>query len=65
MQNEAIRAWNLLHNGMGGIDWSGLPYVVAHLGVHDASGLIDRLLIIKAHKPPEANTPNERTLEQG
>jgi hypothetical protein len=53
---------------MGGIDWAGLPYVVAHLGVLDAGALVDRLLVIKTHKPPERRADSEpagRTLEQG
>jgi hypothetical protein len=40
-------------NGMGGLDWQGLPYVAAYLGVQDITGLIDRLLIIKTHKPQQ------------
>lgn len=47
----AIKAWNLLTNGMGGIDWSGLPYVCALLGIEDVEQLIERLLVIKTHKP--------------
>ena len=43
-------AWNYLTNGHGGIDWAGLPYVVAHLGITDTPALLDRLLVIKTHK---------------
>jgi hypothetical protein len=43
----------LLANGMGGIDWAGLPYVVATLGIDDIEILINRLMVIKAHKPDE------------
>ncbi|MDT7836453.1 hypothetical protein [Aquabacterium sp. OR-4] len=39
---------------MGGIDWAGLPMVVAWLGVVDVDGLIHRLLVIKQHSPPDA-----------
>lgn len=49
----AIKAWNLLTNGTGGIDWSGLPYVCEFLGVQDVEELIERLLVIKTHKPNE------------
>jgi hypothetical protein len=49
----AIEAWNLLSNGQGGIDWSGMPTVVAYLGIHDVEDLIHRLRVIKQHKPPE------------
>lgn len=50
---RAIRAWNLLANGMGGLDWTGLPYAVAHLGITDVPLLIEQLLVIKTHKPPD------------
>lgn len=49
----AIRGWNLLSNGMGGIDWAGLPLVVALLGVQEVEPFVDRLLVIKTHKPPK------------
>jgi hypothetical protein len=38
---------------MGGIDWSGLPFVCALLGFQDIDRLIERLLVIKTHKPDE------------
>lgn len=47
-----MRAWNLLANGMGGFDWQGLPIVCTMLGVRDVEMLIERLLVIKTHKPP-------------
>ena len=50
--HTALRTWNLLANGTGGIDWSGLPIVAAHLGIADIGGLMDRLEVIKLHKPP-------------
>ena len=43
--------WSLLANGMGGLDWAGLPLVCGWLGVHDVEGLMQRLAIIKRHKP--------------
>jgi hypothetical protein len=49
----ALRAWNLLANGMGGIDWAGLPMVAALLGVQDVDALVHRLFVIKTHKPFE------------
>lgn len=49
----AIQAFNHLSNGSGAFDWSGLPYVVAELGISDVSGLMHALLVIKTHKPPE------------
>jgi hypothetical protein len=53
----AIRAWNALHNGQGGIDWAGLPLVVAWLGVQDLDSLLTRLLVIKTHERPKATGP--------
>lgn len=41
----------MLGNGMGGLDWSGLPYAAAWLGVQDVDGLMHRLMIIKCHRP--------------
>lgn len=48
-----MRAFNLLHNGMGGLDWAGLPLVVELLGVTDIELLLVRLQVIREHKPPE------------
>lgn len=42
---------------MGGFDWTGLPYVVAHLGIRDVPLLIEQLYVIKTHKPPEGAAP--------
>jgi hypothetical protein len=49
----AIAAYNHLSNGMGGIDWAGLPLVVELLGITDIEGLMERLIVIKMHRPPE------------
>jgi hypothetical protein len=54
----AIHAFNMLANGMGGCDWAGLPYVVAYLGVQDVEGLLDRLRVIKLHRPPKPGEVN-------
>lgn len=45
--------WNYLHNGAGGFDWAGLPMVCGLLGIEDIEGLMNRLLVIKTHKPPK------------
>lgn len=45
---DAMAAWRYLSTGAGGIEWSGLPFVIAHLGIADVQGLMDRLLTIKA-----------------
>ena len=49
----AIRAWRLLANGMGGIDWAGLPIVIEMLGIHDPESLIARMQVIRSYKPTE------------
>jgi hypothetical protein len=48
----ASRAYGLLSNGMGGIDWAGLPIVAEVLHVNDVEDLIHRLGVIKTHKLP-------------
>jgi hypothetical protein len=52
----AIRAWNLLSNGMGAVDWAGMPAVLAMLDVPDADIelLLHGLDVIKRHKPANA-----------
>jgi hypothetical protein len=47
----AIRAHNMLSNGMGGIDWSGLPIAAAHLGVQDMGAFIDAIETVLTHNP--------------
>ncbi len=42
----------MLSNGMGGVDWSGLPLAAAVLGVDDIDALVDAIVTIKTHKPP-------------
>lgn len=48
---------DLLANGMGGLDWAGLPLVASWLGVTDLDGLLARLEVIKLHRPAEAPPP--------
>lgn len=43
----------MLANDMGGLDWAGLPLVCTWLGVTDIDGLLHRIAVIKAHKPPD------------
>jgi hypothetical protein len=40
---------------MGGLDWAGLHVVCALLGIDDPEALINRLAVIKHHRPPEAD----------
>lgn len=49
----ALRAWTLLSNGMGGLDWQGFERVAAHLCITDEEWLIESLYAIKTHRPPE------------
>lgn len=51
----AIKVWNFLASD-GGLDWSGLPVVVAHLGIDDVGALMERLYVMKSHKP---DTPKD------
>lgn len=48
----ALMVFNGLSNGMGGISWEGLPYLVEFYGIKDLEGLIHRLYIIRNHQPP-------------
>lgn len=36
---------------MGGIDWSAVPLLAELYGVEDHEMLIERLIVIKLHKP--------------
>ena len=47
----AIKAWNLLSNGTGGIDYTGLPMVADMLGFDSIERLLHLLLVIKCHRP--------------
>ena len=38
---------------MGGIDWSGLPFLCGWLGVRDAEALMQRLVLIRMHRKPD------------
>ena len=54
-----MRAYNLLANGMGGVEWAGLPVVVGLLGIDDVEGLLHRIEVIRNHKPPESPQATE------
>lgn len=49
----ASNVYAMLANGMGGLDWAGLPLACAYHGVSDVEGLMQRLLVIKLHSPPK------------
>jgi hypothetical protein len=55
----ALRACHLLGNGMGGIDWAGLPFVIELLGIQDIEMFIERLTVLKLHKPPPGEEDDE------
>lgn len=57
----AIKAWNFLSNGMGGVDTAGLPFVCEWLGVEDPELLAEALLCIRLHgaKKSDDNPPDE------
>ena len=40
----------MLANGMGGLDWAGLPLACAYYGVADIDALVHRLMVIKLHR---------------
>jgi len=46
----AFHAHSMLANGMGGVDWTGLPLACAVFGVRDVEALIHRMLVIKMHR---------------
>jgi len=48
-----MNVYAMLKTDMGGLDWAGLPLAYAYHGARDVEGLIHRLLIIKAHRPPK------------
>jgi hypothetical protein len=54
-----MRVFSLLSNGMGGLDWSGLPLACDWLGIEDIDGLLYRLHTMKTHTPPAENTTKE------
>lgn len=47
--------YRLLANGMGGVDWAGLPLVAGWMGVTDIDGLMQRLVAIRMHQPDKAD----------
>lgn len=55
----AIEGFSMLANGMGGIDWAGLPMVSALLGVHDIEAFARHLMTIKAYRPETTDTTKD------
>lgn len=47
----AVKVWNACANGMGGVDWDAVLLFADHYGVTDIDMLVERLLMIKMHKP--------------
>lgn len=50
----ARRAYNMLANGMGGLDWAGLEVVAEVLRVDDVERLIECMHVVRWFKPDEA-----------
>ncbi len=50
-----MQVFNAVANGMGGIQWGDVPLFAAVYGVQDVEGLIDRLLVLKTHRPTTSN----------
>lgn len=48
-------AWAMASNGMGGIDWSALPFIVQWLQIDDVEGVIEGLMQIKTHRPASSD----------
>lgn len=41
---------------MGGLDLDWVGLLAEKYGIEDVDGLIDRLIVIKMHRPPEGQT---------
>lgn len=50
----------MLANGMGGLDWAGLPLACAYYGVGDIEALVHRLMVIKLHNPKRDAADGDR-----
>lgn len=48
----AFKVFNLLADGMGGLNWAGMPLVCGWLGVQDIDDLMHRMAIIKTRRKP-------------
>lgn len=48
----------MLANGMGGLDWAGLPIVAELLGIDDIEALVHRLMTIKVWRPDSDSDNN-------
>lgn len=53
----AIAVANFASNGMGGYDGTMLEIAVAHYGIEDVDLLLERLMVIKHHRPPTEREP--------
>ncbi|MCZ8073849.1 MAG: hypothetical protein O9341_06925 [Paucibacter sp.] len=56
-----MRAFSMLADRQGGLDWAGLPLVSSWLGVQDLDGLMHRLNIIKLYQRPQADPSGNPT----
>jgi hypothetical protein len=56
-----MRAFSMLADRQGGLDWAGLPLVAGWLGVQDLDGLLHRLSVIKLYQRPNAEQGGNNT----
>lgn len=47
----AFKVYAMLSNGMGGLDWAHLDLAAELHGAGDREALIERLMVIKLHRP--------------
>lgn len=45
------KGWCLLHNGMGGLDWAGVPLVVELLQPPDVETFLRGIVQVKVNRP--------------
>lgn len=48
----AFLLYRLMANGMGGVDWSGLPFLCGWLGLQDVEAVMQRLVMIRMYRKP-------------
>lgn len=50
---QSVRVWNMLTDGQGGVNWSGLEVACALFGVDNIEQVLHNLCTIKTHKKAE------------
>jgi hypothetical protein len=49
----AVEVFRALRDDVGGVNWAALPLFVTLYGVDDVELLIERLVVLKTHRPEE------------